>query len=218
MFIQQLILFSRNLKAQHDFYKGLGFTLIEHSADSVSFGVGRTVLSFHYKSVCKPNHFAITIPGNRIEDALAWVKKKTKVLPFNGNEIVDFKNWNALSVYFHDADNNIVELIARKNLRYDNFNSFAAHTMIEISEVGVATDNIEATYNALNSIKPLPVFDGSFDRFLAAGDEHGLFIIIDKEHKSWMPVNDKAESSDFVLKGDYNIAFTAGKISERRLT
>ncbi len=54
---------------------------------------------------------------------------------------------------------------------------------------------------------------GDFEVFCAAGDENGLFIILNKEKRRWFPTDDIPHSSYFRVEGDYNIEFTNGKIN-----
>lgn len=61
------------------------------------------------------------------------------------------------------------------------------------------------------------MYDGSFGRFLAAGNVNGLFIIIDKTKKRWFPTNEEAFFSDFKLmveihQQSYLIAYKSGKL------
>ena len=52
----------------------------------------------------------------------------------------------------------------------------------------------------LNEKTGIEVYDGNFERFCAIGDEHGLFIVINKAVKDWFPTNDKAFSSEFEME------------------
>ena len=47
-------------------------------------------------------HYAINIPANKIEEAKAWLSNKVKLLWMEDykNDIADFVNWRAKSVYF----------------------------------------------------------------------------------------------------------------------
>jgi catechol-2,3-dioxygenase len=134
-----------------------------------------------------------------------------------GHEIQDFDTWNAKAVYFYDIDNNIVEFIARKNLNYKSTEKFNKNSLLEISEIGIPTTNIEKEFAFLNKKLGLSIYDGGFNDFCAIGTEKGLFICINKNVKGWYPVNDKAYSSDFELKviiekEKFNIAYLNGKI------
>ena len=215
MKIKQLILYTWHLDEQTSFYKDiLGFPLLEKTHNHVSFQIGTSVLSFHHRETSSPYHFAFNIPSNQETEALAWLKKRVELLRNDENEeLMDFDFWNAKAMYFYDIDKNIVELIARKNTVAKSNTPFRAQSLLCISEIGLPVNNIERTLHHLNEIKTLPVYSGDTDHFCAAGDENGLFIIINKDKKKWYPVDDIAYSSYFRMEGDYNIEFTNGKIN-----
>jgi len=215
MKIKEVILFTNNIQKQKQFYKiVLEFEQIEDSLEKISFKAGTSVLSFQYKEDIKPSHLAFNIPSNAIYDALIWLRKRTEVLDCEGKKIADFSNWKAKAIYFYDADNNIIEFIARERIDKESDFAFTARTILSISEMAIATDNIEVIYDSINKIRPIPIFDGDFNRFCALGNDEGLFILVDKNKKKWYPTMEEAFTSDFIIKGDYNFAFTNGKIKE----
>ena len=118
------------------------------------------------------------------------------------------------AIYFYDTDHNIMEFIARERIDIESDVAFTPRTILSISEMAIATTAIEPVYKAINNIKPIPIFDGSFERFCAIGNDEGLFILINKTIKKWYPTNDEAFISDFIIKGDYNFSFENGKIKE----
>jgi hypothetical protein len=85
--------------------------------------------------------------------------------------------------------------------------------VIEISEMGVPVDDIIPIHDHLINKLNLQVYSGSTDRFCAIGDEHGLFIVLNKNVKTtWFPTEDTPLSSDFKAVVDhqgqlYNITF-----------
>ena len=215
MKIKEVILFTNNIQKQRQFYKTvLEFEQIEDSSERISFKAGKSILTFQYKEGVKPSHLAFNIPSNAINDALIWLRKRTEVLDCEGEKIADFSNWKAKAIYFYDADNNIMEFIARERIDKESDFAFTPRTILSISEMAIATDNIEAIYNTINNLKSIPIFDGDFTRFCALGNDEGLFILIDKNKKKWYPTMEDAFTSDFIIKGDYNFAFTNGKIKE----
>ena len=215
MKIQEVILFTNNIQKQKQFYKTvLEFEQIEDSSERISFKAGKSILTFQYKEGVKPSHLAFNIPSNAINDALIWLRKRTEVLDCEGEKIADFSNWKAKAIYFYDADNNIMEFIARERIDKESDFAFTPRTILSISEMAIATDIIEAIYNTINNLKSIPIFDGDFTRFCALGNDEGLFILIDKNKKKWYPTMEDAFTSDFIIKGDYNFAFTNGKIKE----
>lgn len=215
MKIKEVILFTNNIQKQKQFYKTvLEFEQIEDSPEKISFKAGTSVLTFQYKEDVKPYHLAFNIPSNAIYDSLIWLRKRTEVLDCDGEKIANFSNWKAKAIYFYDADNNIMELIARDRINKESDFAFTSRTILSISEMAIVTDNIESIYNTINQMKPIPIFDGDFTRFCAIGNDIGLFILVNKNKKKWYPTLEDAFTSDFIIKGDYNFAFTNGKIKE----
>lgn len=202
MRIKELEIFTPNLQLQADFYsKVLELEKVEETSQSVSFKIGSSILQLTYREKFTPYHFAINIPANQEKEALKWLKKKVTILKDEEHEIQYFDFWDANAIYFYDADKNIVEFIARKRLKNNSENEFDRSSLIEISEIGVPTKNIEQEYKILNGATDIQIYSGSLERFCAVGDDHGLFIIINKEiKKEWFPTTDQPWSSDFNLQ------------------
>ena len=209
MKIKELRISAQNLEKQFDFYaKKIGLTVLDQSDDMVSFRIGESVLTFEKHNDFYPYHFALNIPSNQEKEALNWLKERVAILSDEGNEIQDFYNWNAKAIYFYDADRNIVEFIARKNLKNEAHEDFGASSLLEVSEIGMPVTDIKGTYTKLNTLSNLKIYDGGFGKFCAIGDEHGLFICIDKKAKGWYPTDDKAHSSRFeILFKDKDVEF-----------
>ncbi len=215
MRIKEIILFTNNIEKQKQFYQNvLDLELVYNSEEKISFNTQESILTFEYKKETKPSHIAFNIYSNKIEEALYWLKKRVTILPDGENLISNFKKWNAQAIYFYDADNNIIEFIARKNLGLVTTSFFSSKSIFSISEIAIATTNIKTVYNDINSMKTIPVFDGDLSRFCALGDDKGLFILIDKSVKKWHPTQEEAYISDFIIKGDYNFGFINGEIKE----
>jgi len=208
-------LFTNNIQGQRHFYKNaLGFELLLETSEKISFKTGASTLTFQHKENYKASHLAFNIPYNAINDALIWLRKRTEVLSFDGGFIADFKSWEAKAIYFYDADKNIMEFIARERIDIESDVAFTPRSILSISEMAIAANNIESIYNIINAMRPIAVFDGDFSRFCALGNDEGLFIVIDKNNKKWYPTMEEAFTSDFIIKGDYNFAFENGKIKE----
>jgi catechol-2,3-dioxygenase len=200
MLIHELKIYSSQLAKQVAFYSSkLGIKCIHQTKEQASFQLGSSVLTIESRQNSTPYHFAITIPSNKEHEALNWLKERVKILAAQDIEIHDFNFWNAKAMYFYDSDQNIVEFIARKNLPNENKLSFDRDQLLCISEIGLPTINIEEKFKQLNGIAKVKQFSGGFDRFLAIGDESGLFICVNKNKKNWFPTGDRAHSSNFEL-------------------
>jgi len=218
MLINELKLYSHNIEEQVHFYTSvLGLTCIGQSNERASFQLGSSVLTFEYKPNATPYHFAINIPSNKEDEALLWLKERAEILTDESIELHDFDFWNAKAMYFYDRDMNIVELIARKNLHHNVSEPFDSSQLLSVSEIGMPTTDIEARFQQLNKLSGIEPYDGGFERFLAVGNENGLFICVNKERKDWFPTGDTAHSSDFELHfteqgNDYHIQFVNDQI------
>ncbi|MFK5878788.1 MAG: VOC family protein [Flavobacteriaceae bacterium] len=215
MKIKELTLFTSNLDAQIEFYsKVLDFETVFQNSYSCTFKTGKSLLTFVKSKKSISYHFAFNIPSNKENEASIWLKERVSLLPHKGEELINFESWNAKALYFYDADKNIVEFIARKNLNINSNNSFSPKSLLNISEIALASTNIKETVGVLNSINPIKKYSGDFERFCALGDEEGLFILANPTLKKWFPTDDEVEQSDFKIKGDFNFEFINGKFIE----
>ena len=198
MKIKKIILKTSNIRDQRLFYgEILGLTILNHSEEEFSVHTPGTKIHFHLDDQFTPYHFAFTIPSNKILKALQWLKQRVEIQKNHDDEIIDFPAWNAESIYFYDADKNIVEFIARKNLSNDTSGDFESSDILEISEIGMATENFREKMDRLIAIPEIHKFNGGDEKFCAIGTERGLIILVDKNKKTWFPTGDQACSSDF---------------------
>ena len=215
MKIKELTLYTQNLDAQIEFYSNvLEFELLHKSKMGCSFKTGNSILSFEVRGNVNPYHFAFNMYSNMELEAFSWLKERMKILPFNNKEIINFESWNAKALYFYDSDKNIVEFIARKNLKMNSNPPFSSKSILNISEIGIPSSTMRNTYNEINNLKPIKLYSGDFDRFAALGNEEGMFILANPILKKWFPNDDNMHQSDFIIKGDYNFEFSNGNIIE----
>jgi catechol-2,3-dioxygenase len=198
MNFEKITIYSANLAAQKAFYtKTLGFELLEGKFDSFTLRIGGTALQFIERQEATNYHYAFNIPSHQGAEALAWLKDRVDILDWNGEDLVDFSDWNAEAMYFYDKDDNIVEFIARKNLNAPTIGKFEASQVLEVSEMGAPTQDVQGVYDRLSESFPIEKYSGNLTRFAAMGDEHGLFIVIDNKQKKWIPREDEAYLSPF---------------------
>lgn len=197
MKIQALTLYTSQLETQLSFYKDtLRFQILESTESSFTLSIGRSQLQFIKSKNTTPYHFAFNIPANQEDAALSWLEQRVNIIKYGELEIIDFEDWQAKAVYFYDACNNLVEFISRRRIQSEIPEPFTIDSVLSISEIGLVTDEIEAVYQKLNSTG-IEIFDGNMHRFCAAGDDHGLFIIINPTVKNWFPTGEKAYYSPF---------------------
>lgn len=200
MNIKKLILQTNALPELKAFYQNtLGFPIIASSENSFEVQMGTSTIEFQKSDVGCYYHYACNVPSFQSGEALHWLEERVAILPDeNGNKIIDFVNWNADAIYFFDPAFNEPEMIARKNLDIQTDLPFSPKSIINISEIGLPVKNVEDTFQYLNqTIRAigkyrsqnieLARFSGDFKRFGAAGNEQGLFILVDQEKKIWYP-------------------------------
>jgi len=212
MKINEITLLSKNTQKLKTFYHSILELPIIETSKGFTVILRHSKINFIIDKEAKPYHFAITIPANKIIESLQWLKQKVQILKDGANEIIDFPAWNAESVYFYDADKNIVEFISRKSLDNSSTELFSSEDLLNVSEMGLATENFESTRNLLISRLDLKDYGFRSDTFNALGDENGLIILINKDQKKWIPTNDKAFASPFIaeienMKNRYQLEF-----------
>ncbi|MBK9229332.1 MAG: hypothetical protein IPO15_00255 [Anaerolineae bacterium] len=191
MNIHELRLKTNRLQEQRDFYHHLlGFPLLTADADQVALQVGSSTLIFAAAAtpIPAPYHFAFDIPEGQFAEAKAWLAARVPLLTdASGADEFDFSAWNAHAIYFADRDGNIGEFIARHDLPSPATRAFGATSLLSISEIGLAVDNVLHLVERLQTSIHLPVYrQHPTATFTAMGDEHGLLIVV-KDGRRWFP-------------------------------
>lgn len=133
-----------------------------------------------------PQHFAVNIPENQIEEARDWLVARVPLIEANGETIFHFENWNAHAVYFRDPVGNVVELIARHTLHNASHDPFSVNSFLCVSEIGIAADDVPQAAQLLQDRYDLPVYGVPSTTFTALGDENGLLIVV-PVGREWFP-------------------------------
>ena len=141
-------------------------------------------------------HFALLVPGDRFDAALAWARERVELLPERetGEVVFSFSNWDALACYFHDPAGSIVELIAHRGLgARGTTGPFRGSELLGFSELGVVGDPRELA-RALRGLD-LEVWDGTVDEpgRLAFVGEKGRTLILAPPGRGWLPTGRPAE-------------------------
>jgi catechol-2,3-dioxygenase len=198
MRITEIELLSNNLDSTIRFYRDLmGFEVADGSEDHVSFKAGDSLLTFVKSDIDIPvYHFAFNIPTHTLMEALDWSRKLVPIIPVNETEeIADFVSWNAKAFYFEDNNGNILEFIARYNLKDNYGGAFSAKSILSISEIAIVVDDVTETRKQFSEKYGLSVFAGtSMENFAAMGSDEGLFIISEKG-REWYATPMQAESA-----------------------
>ena len=178
------------LREVEEFYaKGLGLAVVAKSERRLTIAAGSTQLTF----VATPAgsgrpfyHFAFNIPENRIVEALTWQKARSALLPIPERlrdpeyppEVVDYRHWNAHSIFFLDPGGNVVEYIARHDLKNVASGVFSARDILYASEIAFIVEDVPAAATRLKELVGVGQYRGGDANFTALGNEAGLLLVM----------------------------------------
>ena len=213
-----------SLAALADFY-GATLELRTERGDGGAVGVhvGAAELAFAAAPAgTRPfYHFALLVPGNRFDAALAWIGARTALLPgAHGEAVFDFDFWDARACYFHDPAGNIVELIAHRGLGENGrTGAFSPGELLGLSEIGLVGD-VPAMARGLEELD-LRVWSGSADPdSLAFVGEKARTLILCPAGRGWLPIDRRAEPYpvDVVLSGplEGSVSVNGHRVSAHR--
>lgn len=189
---------ARSLRALVDFYGAdLGIDVTSSGADRFELAIGETALEFIGRAGEPFYHFALLVPGNRFDAALAWASVRTQLLPDpdSGETVFDFGDWDARACYFHDPAGNIVELIAHRGVGEKTSEGvFRPAELIGLSELGLVGDPV-AIAGALGDRLSLVLWDGTLEERgrLAFVGERARTLILSPPGRGWLPTRRPAE-------------------------
>jgi len=190
MKITYLELVTTNVQAQREFYSNVLELPVNLSATKLEVQAGETLLVFMQ---AEPDfsgayHFAFNIPENQLPAAIEWSSKRFPLLHDDtGKEIFDSKSWNSDSVYFKDPAENVLEFIARHEMKNPHEGKFDKKQILNVSEIGLPSEDVIALANKLCTQLGLPVFHQEpNETFTPVGDNDGLFILPIRD-RIWMP-------------------------------
>lgn len=196
MRITELHLYTQNLHAQRIFYtRTLGLPLVTETVASFTIQAGATRLLFQRtEQEGVLYHFAFSIPSTKLAHAKAWLLARTPsvvpLLSLDGQD--EFHNESFSRFYFYDAVGNILEFIAHHDVPDSTPDGFDEHSVLHVSEIGLAVDNVLAQVAEFKDRLGLEPFRGeSDDTFTAVGNTYGRFIVV-KIGRFWFPTETDA--------------------------
>ncbi|MBO9043224.1 hypothetical protein [Curtobacterium flaccumfaciens] len=194
MDIRQVQLATRSLADTARFYERLRCP-VEIVDATVRVVVGSTLLVFReLPEMTGALHLAITIPTGTFDAAKAWIAGLTTVLgTHDQDEFEGPPNWNSRSVYFEGPDEQLLELIERRDLPVDVGENTAV-PLVSVSEVGVPVPDVLGAVEALRRAGLEPYANPPGESFAAVGDVDGLVILVSPDRR-WFPTGDRSPSS-----------------------
>ena len=190
MNITYLELRTKDLVAQRDFYSQVIELPVNLSVDKLEIQAGQTKLVFTQAGTDFDGayHFAFNIPENQFSAAKTWISNRIPLL-HDENEENEFasESWNSNSVYFKDVAGNVLEFIARHNLKNAVEGEFDGSQILNVSEIGLPSEDVIAFAVQLCSQLNVSVFKQEPNAtFTPVGDDHGLLILPIK-NRIWIP-------------------------------
>jgi hypothetical protein len=160
--------------------------------------VGSTVLEFEPVPEGRPfYHFALRVPRNRFEAAREWLGARSPLLPGRGGETTfEFDFWNAQACYAHDPGDNIVELIAHRELPGESpvEGPFGEDELLGMCELGVVVPDLPEAAASLEELG-IGLWSGTLDDpdgLAFMGGRDGV-LILSRPGRGWMPTSRPAE-------------------------
>jgi hypothetical protein len=190
MNITRLELLTADLQAQRDFYADVLELPATSTPSTLEVKAGATDLVFKqaWSDFEGAYHFAFNIPENQFLASKAWISRRIPLLrDESGNEEFPSKSWNSDSIYIKDAAGNVLEFIARHNLKNTIDGGFDSQQILNVSEIGLPSEGVVEFANELCNKLNVSVFrQEPNESFTPVGDDNGLFILPLKG-RIWMP-------------------------------
>ena len=133
-------------------------------------------------------HFAFNIPENQFHAAKKWISSRVPLLhDETGKEEFASESWNSDSIYFKDSAGNVLEFIARHNLKNVVDEDFDSSQILNVSEIGLPSEDVISWANELCTKLNLSVFKQEpNENFTPVGDDNGL-LILPLKNRIWIP-------------------------------
>jgi hypothetical protein len=190
MWIKRIELPTPSLPAQLEYYQNVLQLPANIKADSLIIQAGRTELVFRQApdAWAGQYHFCFNIPENQFAESKKWLSASPPPLQDeNGRDEFQSESWNSNSLYFKDADGNILEFIARHDQMNASRQPFDSTHILQISEIGLPSQDVIAFAGDLCAQLGVSVYrQEPSETFTPIGDEEGLFIL-PVEDRIWYP-------------------------------
>jgi catechol-2,3-dioxygenase len=121
----------------------------------------------------------------------------------DGRDEFHFQRVNRHAVYFADPAGNILELIARHNLKDGSPGRFSLTDVLYVNHFGFVVDDVMKSIEQIRKALHLQLRQPPVDTFAQLGDEHRHLVLVSRE-RLWLPEGTKPAkvfSSEVVLHG-----------------
>jgi hypothetical protein len=170
--------------------KTLDLLIRANRPDRFAVEAGETRITFVEAASSDPEgapfyHFAFNIPENKIREALQWQQERTPLLPVPEPyraagyppDVMAHRRWNAHSIFFADPAGNIIEYIARHDLKNADTVPFSWADLLYVSGISLVVDDVAGEAARLAAATSLTPYKDSTGDAAAIGDEYGLLML-----------------------------------------
>jgi hypothetical protein len=187
MRIRRLTLAAGDLEGQAAFWGGRLGLPVRGDDDAIEVRLRDSTIRFERAAPALDAryHFAINVPSESIQAAAAWLRERHEVLAFDGDTVRSDVGGGC--VYFLDAAGNVVELIASPHIEGED-EPFGPGSLVEIGEVGIASDDPPATVAAVEAAFDEGVLWRDLGSGLTAVGDHHAVVIVAATGRGWIPV------------------------------
>lgn len=189
MRILDVTVVTSRLAAQRTFYgTTMGWPVVAETPASFTVQIGASRLSFLEDAKhTGPYHLAHAIPRNAVHSAGDWLRQRVPLLQKDGVDEIFFANINARSLYYCDADGNILEFIAHYNLDCELQGPFGPASVLHVSEIGLPVEDVGAFTTDLQRELGLEPYGGPVGAdFAFMGDIAGCLVVV-TAGRAWLP-------------------------------
>lgn len=187
--ILRLRLKATRLDEMRTFYADtLGFA-VEREPGALTVETGETRIRFEEAEpgTAPYYHVAWAIPENKIEESKDWLTRRTPILKRpDGLEIFHFRNVNRHAFFFADPAGNILEFIARHDLRDGVDVPFAREHVFYVNHAGLVVDDMDEAIGQIRRDLGLELTADPVPNFATLGDGHRHVTLVTR-NRLWLP-------------------------------
>lgn len=193
MRVTEARLYTNRLDEMKRFYmEKLGLSVVDEDSTRFQIELGEDTLIFQEAITEQERqyHFAINIPANRFKEAKEWIMSRVPLLTEEEEDEIYFEGIDASSLYFYDADENVIELIARHSINPEsNIESFSSNEFLGIGEMSLTVEDPSLVAQALETIGVRRRDGNSIDprhlNFMGPPN-HGTYILLVPRGRVWL--------------------------------
>lgn len=191
---------------KHFYEELLGLKTVQESAEKLTIQAGLSQITFQKTTSAMGDpwyHIAFNIPEHKLLQARDWHLKRAPLIltPKHQRDakypkdVRHFPHWNAHSLFFWDPAGNLLEYIARHDLKSTATGTFTTKDILYASEIGFVVEDQSAIARQLHQDLGLEAYPKGVNFWWAMGDEQGLILCLPKG-RVWGRKEDRTQTFD----------------------